>query len=712
MADGADKMLDTFLAKIALGILKRSAENVLAGSGPWIDDWVKTLATMGLDDVRDLLVRPPHTKPGGEGWGVTEMSNAGGPILSTMNTLVYKVTGVAGLLGAFLTLSSHGIVAVEAGLLDQMAFYNNPFRPPDPASLATAYIKGSKQVGLLKGMRLHGLDKWAQETILDSLRLHLSPSDYWTLYRRKVLTGEDFSGDRLRQTGLFDADRALIDRLNEQWPGLADIFTAFRRGGLTESGFADALDALGYRKGDVAFYDDVLRPDLPLDALTRLWRYGDIERETYKERLGKLGYRKGDLEDLANAARVRPDFAALITLERRGVITLADLDKGLRAAGYDQADRTHLSVLRHDTPDPTTAITWRRRGLIDDATLMTLFKSGGLSPTHAAHMKELTWLIPGVGDLVSMAVREAFTPSAIEQFQLHEDFPADFAKWAEKSGLSEFWAKAYWAAHWQLPGIQQVFEIFHRIDRKTHEPLISVGEVDAYLKVADISPYWRPHLRAISYQPYTRVDVRRMFQAEVIDRQEVFDTYRDLGYDEAKAETLTAWTEKAYPPDKTDLTRADILDAYRKGLLTREVAAKYLKDIGLRDNDISFYLARTDFLMEQDKKEVTLSSLKTMFMEDLVTISQVRDRLHKENYEEGEIARLVNLWQTEKEKKVAEKAARRARPTRSELDAFLRTGVIGLDEYEYEMGQLGYSDKYIWWFIAAVFMGAAGSETL
>jgi len=65
---------------------------------------------------------------------------------------------------------------------------------------------------------------------------------------------------------------------------------------------------------------------------------------------------------------------------------------------------------------------------------------------------------------------------------------------------------------------------------------------------------------------------------------------------------------------------------------------------------------------------------------------------------------LLALWNIEKEKARAGKAPKAARPTRTELDRFLRNGIIDLDTYEAEMAKLGYGKEYIYWFAADVYL--------
>jgi len=149
-----------------------------------------------------------------------------------------------------------------------------------------------------------------------------------------------------------------------------------------------------------------------------------------------------------------------------------------------------------------------------------------------------------VQDLITMSVREVFSPDIAQKFGQFEDFPADFATYAKQQGVSDEWAKRYWAAHWVLPSITMAFDMLHR-------GVIDQATINQLLRAQDIMPFWRDKITAISYNPYTRVDVRRMHKAGVLSEDEVLTAYKDLGYDDVKALKMTDFTLLEYLPNET-----------------------------------------------------------------------------------------------------------------------------------------------------------------
>ena len=83
-----------------------------------------------------------------------------------------------------------------------------------------------------------------------------------------------------------------------------------------------------------------------------------------------------------------------------------------------------------------------------------------------------------------------------------------------------------------LPSIGQGFEMLHR-------RVIEDADLDLLLRALDVMPFWREKLKDISYNPLTRVDVRRMHRIGVLEEEGVFNAYLDVGYNEENAQLMT-----------------------------------------------------------------------------------------------------------------------------------------------------------------------------
>lgn len=312
----------------------------------------------------------------------------------------------------------------------------------------------------------------------------------------------------------------------------------------------------------------------------------------------------------------------------------------------------------------------------------------GYKPDEIAKLRELQKVIPGIGDIIRMAVREAFTPEVVRQFQLHAELPGEMVEWASKQGLSEEWARAFWAAHWDLPSLTMGFEMLHRGE-------ITEDEMRLLIRTHDVSPFWRDKLLAISYSPYTRVDVRRMYDVGVLGQEEVYRNYRDLGYDHEKATNLTAFTVALSNAAERDLSKTDVLNGLKIGYFRAEEAHDLIMTLGYSTEEADYYISKILYDLWQDEIEEQVKYLRQQYVRSLVTQNQVYSELGRLNLPSDQINRYIRTWDIERE-------AKTRLLTSTKLEQLRKAEVIGDDEYISEMDGLGYKQQYITWLLELI----------
>lgn len=378
----------------------------------------------------------------------------------------------------------------------------------------------------------------------------------------------------------------------------------------------------------------------------------------------------------------------------------ADLKNTLSKSGIKDADQQHLREALRRLPGLDQIRDGLLREFMGEGDHDKLLSKYGLDAEAVALIKQLYKLIPNPQDLIRMAVREVFSPEIAARFGQFDDFPAEFEKYAAQLGISAEWAKNYWAAHWDLPSPMQGFEMLHR-------GVISKDDLMMLLRALDVMPFWRDKLTEIAYNPYTRVDARRMFKLEILDREQVKQAYRDLGYNEEKAENLTKfteeWAKEGEPEDETttdkrkekqrDLTTSQIMDGYKRGYFTESEARASLTALGYDSTEVDYYLALSDYNRDKDRKEEYISNIKSLYVTGVIAGNDVLDQAEAIGISSDEIEQLLEVWQLERVRRVN-------KPSRSDLDAFLKAGIIDEATYRSEMYGNGYSDKYIDWYLA------------
>jgi len=209
-------------------------------------------------------------------------------------------------------------------------------------------------------------------------------------------------------------------------------------------------------------------------------------------------------------------------------------------SGLDRAHMDQLILLAGEPPGMGELFDLLNRGIITEDDVRQGLKESRVKNKYIDNLMKLRFIIPPLSDIVRMAVRDAWRDDVAGKYGYDQDYPQEFAANAQKLGLDPDWAKRYWRAHWELPSVNEVFEMLHR----SSETGVTSADVEEYLRINDYPSYWRDKLLKISYEVFTRVDVRRMYKLGVLDRDGVKRAYLDLGYDETRAEKLTDFTVK------------------------------------------------------------------------------------------------------------------------------------------------------------------------
>ncbi|GAH58261.1 unnamed protein product, partial [marine sediment metagenome] len=266
----------------------------------------------------------------------------------------------------------------------------------------------------------------------------------------------------------------------------------------------------------------------------------------------------------------------------RGIIDDATFKHELRLQGIAENRADILYQASELLLNGVELITLYRRGNISLPELLERGNNLGWSDKGVTDLLDVTQVYPSAGDVIAFAVREVYSPEIAEAFGQFEGVEEVIAKASadiRATGMSEATFTKYWAAHWALPSVMQGYEMLHR-------DVIESPDLDRLMVALDIMPYWRDKLKAISYAPYTRVDVRRMHKLGILTDNEILRAYMDLGYDEEKAKGMSEFTIRYnFEPEaaemtesdtqvakERDLTKTDVLNGFRDALIEESEA--------------------------------------------------------------------------------------------------------------------------------------------
>jgi hypothetical protein len=300
----------------------------------------------------------------------------------------------------------------------------------------------------------------------------------------------------------------------------------------------------------------------------------------------------------------------------------------------------------------------------------------GYSSDIATEIEETTRYFGSAADIIRFAVREVYTPEVVEKFELMADLPPKFLEEAAKLGIDEETAKSFWASHWILPSLGLGYEMLHR-------GAIEESDLDLLMKTQDIMPFWRKPLKEISYTPYTRVDVRRMYQAGTLDRDAVLRSYLDIGYDTEKAEKMTQFTVAWSEPDARALTRTMIEKAYNYGELSREEAIDRLVIMGYDEANADLIISLLEMKEAHEVQEDIIDAIVALFKNGVITQEQAIAQLD-----------LLDLKASYRTKIIAKSLTARdgaqKLPTKADVVAWYKLELIDEDGFRDYLNRLGF----------------------
>jgi len=313
----------------------------------------------------------------------------------------------------------------------------------------------------------------------------------------------------------------------------------------------------------------------------------------------------------------------------------------------------------------------------------------GWSPDRIETLKKITEVIPQAADIVRFALREVYSPEIAEAYGQFQDIPTGAYPDAAKAGLTEDMFRKYWAAHWGLPSASDGFELLHR-------GILTEDQLKGLLKANDIMPYWRDQLIKLSWNIPTRVDVRRFWDMRTIDEKRLREIYTGLGYHGQDLEDYVLWTKifvdfpdllarykngwitleqvkselvamgmkperadtmieekiKKAAPERVaaekDLTKSDIINGVKKGVITRVEAAELLTDIGY-SNDEAVYLLDVNIPADDETsvktaRELTKSDILAGLKAGVITEQDARNKLLELRYTAADADFLLKIY--------------------------------------------------------------------
>lgn len=509
----------------------------------------------------------------------------------------------------------------------------------------------------------------------------LSASESNTLFQRAKID-KNLWKEVLDSEGYEDVLQGFVLQATQPYPSLNDLITYCRYTGDPENVWSSLQKFYNVDPVDFPVWEWLALQKLSTDQVYSLYKRGFYEIGDADAELARIGWHSVDRPAVLELAYQLPNALLMIQGDLQQEVNDDDilLDVSKCDIHPDYAKKYLDAVLTK--PASTDIIAYSLRQNPELEQLPAELRKIGIHPDYFDLYKTLAYPIPPVADLITMAVREAFSPEIAARFGQYEDFPQDFATFAKQKGLSEEWARRYWAAHWSLPSPQQGFEMLHR-------GIITQEELTVLLRALDVMPYWRDKLIKMAYRPINRIDVRRMYQLGILDRTAVTEAYKQLGYDEDNSKRMTEFVVQQVRLTLSGFNTTDVVNAYKNRYITSSQAMGLLQQIGIKSDEIDYVINTATYQRDWDFRSEQIKAIRNLYKKGQYSETDTRNKLSQINVPYEEIDAFIQQWETQK---ITEPDSLW---TSAQTLSFLKKGIITEARARQEFAALGYNNERI-----------------
>lgn len=332
-----------------------------------------------------------------------------------------------------------------------------------------------------------------------------------------------------------------------------------------------------------------------------------------------------------------PSPADVMDMERRGLLPPEQLVTYYGRTGIETNMIDKMKELTRAFPTVGELIAGRWRGKISDADFRQYMKWMRYDDKEIELYNALSEQLPPISDILLMLRREAFQDDIAAKYGYEEEYPAAIEEHLAKIGYDPKWGKMYYRAGWTVPSPTMGYEMLHRglIDRDT---------LDDLLKIADYPPFWREKLMDVSYSVLTRVDVRRLLQAGLIDEGKAEETYNRMGYSPEDAKLLTEFAILGITQDERDLTKTDVLNLYEEGVIDRGATSANLVKMGYDGEEAETILKLADVNIAKAARTDLINYVKERFIAKQIDEAGARNELTQIGLKSQSVERYVMNW--------------------------------------------------------------------
>lgn len=310
-----------------------------------------------------------------------------------------------------------------------------------------------------------------------------------------------------------------------------------------------------------------------------------------------------------------PGTSELARMRTQRIIPDALYKENMSFHAFDAtwSDYMERSVERVPSFGDMSRMVWL--GLISMDDLLDAQRHMGIREEFIAGYEELTKILPGRGDLITMMVREVIDPTI-------------FIETMAMQGVDEIWSNRHYEAHWILLPLGKVEDARYR-------GLINDAELATYLKLHDYKPDPRPEI-TLSDQELAgkliwkipgRIEARWMYKWGDIDQAGLEALLIKDGMDPEWAPIVAAATARNQMLAEINRLRDNSKKDYTKGLITEEQMRVNLEALRYSAELIEFHVADALSDGERDLKLEAIDLIMDGYVKDIITYEELESGL-------------------------------------------------------------------------------------
>ena len=507
----------------------------------------------------------------------------------------------------------------------------------------------------------------------------IRPESAVTLYQRKKIR-KDFYDTRMLSGAYAEEEALHLYNSMLPYPPIPELIRYARYKGDAENPELNVPWKFDDLSDDWIMWEWLSRQKLSTEQVQTLYRRDRWDKTRATQELSRLGWPLDEREKILHLAYEIPNAMLLIQGNLLREVSSDEMIDDIAKAGIHPSYITKYFDGVLTKPNTQDLVEWQLRidpsldGLDDE------LRKTGIHPDYFNTYKTLAHPIPPINDLITMAVREAFTPEIASRFGQYEGLPSEFVEAAAKKGLTKEWSERYWAAHWTLPSIQQGFGMLHR-------GIINQADLGLLMRALDIMPFWRDKLMQLSYKPLTRVDVRRMHLLGTLDEGGVKQAYQDVGYNDRNASLMTDFTVRYNRRSLAGFTPRDALSAYINQFIEAGQTTSILRDIGVKGSEIPNMMRLAGYKREWKYKTERITAIGNLYKKGKYTRDIAQSKLSQTGLSSAFVMTQLEQWEPSAE------AERTATFTNAQTLKLLTMGLIDEDRARSELQLLGFDDE-------------------